>query len=90
MSKTYEAWETLFKVILEENDYYDNIRKWLKLHDATPADEASNFYDYYENAEYCTVYEWLDSIENYLADISLKKRKSLDSVQDLVYAAFLD
>ena len=78
MEKEYKLWLELFKGILEENSYYENMQKIIKKDKNFSI--ASLVDDYLDNATFISVYYYLDSIEEWLGR---HKGTIYDALQDL-------
>ena len=87
MAKQDEAFINLFNVILEENNYYEYLKR---VREKYP-NFASNLYWRYDKRQPISVYGFLDSIEDYIAEkLSDNDNPTPDDILEAVELAISD
>lgn len=85
MNKQTQAFLNLFIAIIEENGYYDNIRKFAKLKGLNYEQLSKELYKgwWYNAPEGISVYNFLDSIEDSLPEMGRTNFDEYD-IQDVI------
>ena len=85
MSKQSQAFNYLFLTIMEENGYYDNLRRFMRKRGYNYADMASMLNNAYDDApDGLSVYWYMDSLENMLTEHTIRGFKDIDDMVDYV------
>ena len=95
MSKQSQAQLYLFLAIIEENSYYDNLRKFMEQKGYNMADMASMLdHEYDKNApDGMSIYYFMDSLEDSLEELTHEGNnwediKDIGDIVEMVYDRF--
>ena len=61
-------WVELIEVILTENGYYDNLRKYRETNNISLREMAKTLLSMYDYIDYASLYKFLDNMEHHCED----------------------